>query len=141
MTLRKKIVTVIRRAKAYIDLYVYLLCKSVALSLAIALANFKQKAFNKRFFVILDHRDRLITLCNSDIKRLKGKGYLNKHLTHLELLENSFYYTAVSRNNDGRISEEERQRKRRVYYQYMTVRRRLALKNNPVKQRLFQRKK
>lgn len=102
-----------------IKMYFYLLKKSIALSLAISFANLKQKAFNRRFFVILNHNDRLITVCNNDIKRLKQKGYLSKNLTHYDVLEKSFYYTPVSRNNSDKITPQQRRRKRRLYLAYM----------------------
>lgn len=59
----------------YIRLYLYLIKKAYLNSHHIP-GNLKQKAFNKRFFVILNSNDRLITLSNNDIKRLKQKSYL-----------------------------------------------------------------
>ena len=44
---------------------------SIKLSLARKLADMKQAAFNKQYFVILDSADRLIALNNNDIERLK----------------------------------------------------------------------
>lgn len=106
-----------------IKIYFYLLKKSISLSLAISFANLKQKAFNRRFFVILNHDDRLMTVCNADIKQLKQNGYLPKHLTHYDILEKSFYYTPVSRNNSNQITPEQRRRKRRLYLAYMRTKR------------------
>lgn len=106
-----------------IKIYFYLLKKSISLSLAISFANLKQKAFNRRFFVILNHNDRLMTVCNADIKRLKQNSYLSKHLTHYDILEKSFYYTPVSRNNSNPITPEQRRRKRRLYLAYMRTKR------------------
>lgn len=136
----RKFLCFMKQVLCYGGMYVYLMRKCVALSLAIMLANFKQRAFNRRFFVVLDHRDRLITLCNADVKRLKELGYLSKRMTHYDLLENSFYYTPVSRNNDGCISVTERNRKRRMYYRYMRLRRKLAVHRSPVSRKVFNRK-
>lgn len=112
-----------------IKVYLYLVKKSIALSLAISFANLKQKAFNRRFFVILNHNDKLITVCNIDIKRLKQKGYLPKHLTHYDILEKSFYYTPVFRNNSAKITPEQRRRKRRVYLAYMRAKKFIEAQN------------
>lgn len=118
----------IRTFKQYIRLSLYLIKKSIALTLAIALANLKQKAFNKRFYVILDQKDRLITLNNAEIKHLKQKGYLSKHLNHLDILEKSFYYTPATRNDTNRLTPEQRLHKRKLYLNYCKLKSKLMFK-------------
>lgn len=110
----------------------YLLRKKIELSLAIKLANLKQQAFNRRFFVILDHRDKLIALCNNDVKNLKQKKYLPKNLSALDLIEKSFYYTPLSRNNDGKITPESRRRKKDLYMKYVRAKRKLSPKSGVI---------
>lgn len=117
--MKTKSKSIFRRFLFSLKVYFYLIKKSMALSLAISFANLKQKAFNRRFFVILNYNDRLITVCNTDIKRLKQKGYLSKNLTHYDILEKSFYYTPISRNNSDAITPEQRRRKRHLYLRYM----------------------
>lgn len=114
----------------WITIYLYLIRKSIALSLAISLADLKQKAFNRRFFVILNHNDTLVTVSNTDIKRLKQKGYLPKNLTHYDILEKSFYYTPASRNNSQSITPEQRRRKRRLYLAYLRTKRTFTCKSS-----------
>lgn len=101
--------------------------KSIQLSWAIKLCDMKQQAFNRRYFVILDHKDRLISLSREDVNSLKRRKLIGKGITHLDLMEKSFYYTPLSRNNDSSISKEERVRRKRTYFEY--VKRKYRIRN------------
>lgn len=111
------------RVWGYTGLCFFLMKKGVALKLAIWLANLKQQAFNRRFFVILGPDDRLMTVCNRDIKYFRKKGYLPKSFTSLDLLEKAFYYTAASRNNLNELSVEQRRKRRQIYLAYVRMKR------------------
>jgi len=77
------------------------------LRLAIWLADLLQKARNKRFFVVLVSLGwrrgkeivRLRSICNSEFKEFKRRGWLPKTMSYLELSEKCFYQTDLKRNN------------------------------------------
>lgn len=102
-----------------------LMFESIKLNLAIWLSNLKQKATNKRYFVVLltvgySHKGipktRLRSINNEDFKILKRKKWLPKSMTTLELEQKCFYATALSKNNSW--SYEERQRAKKRYLEY-----------------------
>lgn len=99
--------------------WIFLKKKAIQLSWAIRLCDMKQQAFNRRYFVILDHKDRLISLSKEDVNSLKRRKLIGKGVTHLDLMEKSFYYTPLSRNNDSSISGEERAKRKRTYFEYV----------------------
>lgn len=101
--------------------WLFLKWKSIQLSLAIKLCDLKQQAFNRRYFVILDNNNKLISLSREDVNSMKRRRIIQKGITHLDLMEKSFYYTPLSQNNNGAISKEERAKKRRMYLQYVKV--------------------
>lgn len=103
----------------YLKKFFFLKKKALQLKWAINLCDLKQQAFNKRYFVILDHNDKLISLSKEDINRLKRMRIIDKHVTHLDLMEKAFYYTPLSKNNDGSMSKEERQKRKDTYMQYV----------------------
>ena len=104
----------------YFKEWLYLKKKSIQLTFAIWLCDLKQKAFNRRYFVILGSNDKLLSFCKRDIDKLKRLNFLDKHMSHLDLMENSFYYTALSLNGNG-ISLEERMKKRKKYLDYVRL--------------------
>lgn len=101
--------------------------KSIQLSLAIKLCDLKQQAFNRRYFVILDYNDKLISLSKEDINRMKRMRLINPGITHLDLMEKSFYYTSLSRNNTSGISKEEQAKRREIYYRYIKKKHKLLI--------------
>lgn len=57
---------------------------SIKLKLAIKLADMKQRAMNKQYFVILSQSDKLISINNKEIERLKRiPRYNKKQLNHI----------------------------------------------------------
>lgn len=100
----------------FIKSWLFLKKHSFRLWMAIKLCDLKQSAFNRRYFVILDHNDRLISLSRDDINRMKRRKMISKDLTHTKLMEDSFYYTKLSDNN--KMSREEQKEKRKLYFKY-----------------------
>lgn len=111
----------------FIKQWLFLKRKSIQLSLAIKLCDMKQQAFNRRYFVILDHNDKLISLSKEDINRLKRMKHIQKSVTHLDLMEKAFYYTSLSRNNNNSLSKEERLKRKQTYIQYMKRKHHISL--------------
>ncbi len=107
----------------------------IRLSLAIFMCNALQKARNKRFYVIKNAQDKLIWVCNDDIdqmkkprrvrKLIKGKvreikvTMLPKHISHLDIMKQSLYYTPSSWNNSDGLTPSERLEKRQSWLKYM----------------------
>ena len=98
--------------------FFFLLRKGIQLKIAVEVAKTKQKAFNKRFWVLPDENHKLRAICNTEIKWLKKHGFMNKKVTHLDLEKECFYYTPLSLNNDGTISKEEREKKKQEWIKY-----------------------
>lgn len=111
----------------FIRQWFFLQKKSLQLSLAIKLCDLKQQAFNRRYFVILDHNDKLISLSREDINRMKRLRLIHRSVSHLDLMENSFYYTPLARNYNNGISEEERTERKKRYMKYVKVKNKIGL--------------
>ncbi len=108
---------------------------ALRLDLAIFMANALQRAKNKRFYVIQNAHNKLIWVCNEDIKQMKrprrvrkiidGKlrtfkvRMLDKNITHLDVMRECLYYTPLDRNNSNGITVEERNKKRTAWLDYM----------------------
>lgn len=96
------------------------------LRLAMFLADLKQKARNRRFFVVLmtvgkDKHQREITrlrsIDNEGFKYCKRMGWLPKHMSNVELQQKAFYATPLSRNNTHTREERDKAMKRYMQYQ------------------------
>lgn len=111
----------------FLKQWLFLKRKSIQLSLAIQLCDLKQQAFNRRYFVILDHNDKLISLSREDVNRMKRLRLINPSITHLDLMEKSFYYTPLSRNNNSGISKEEQDKRRETYFKYVKKKHKLSI--------------
>lgn len=93
--------------------------QSLRLSIAILIADLKQRAYNRRYWVLPDPKDRLIALCNRDIKRLKKLKIMDRKVDFIHLLSESFYYTPLDRNNKkSALSEQEKAQKRLSWILY-----------------------
>lgn len=114
---------------------VWLRIDGLRLKWAIYMAHTKQKAYNKRFFVLPNEKHQLQVYCNSDIKRLKrgvnvrfrknGKTHtkkihlMNPNATHLDVMRECFYYTPLHLNDKHHaITEEEKNEKKKNWLQY-----------------------
>ena len=93
---------------------------SFKMRLAIRLADMKQRAYNKQYHVMIfaeGAADKLVSVNNEDINRLKRKKWLPKDMGMIELQRSSiFYSTPLSRNNKS--SAEDRKNGREKYMKY-----------------------
>lgn len=92
---------------------------AIKMNLAIRLADMKQKAFNKRYFIMLlelPSGDRLVSINNDEFKKLKIKKWLPKNMNYLDLEEQSFYQTPLSKNNT--VNKKERVKAKEKYLKY-----------------------
>lgn len=92
---------------------------TIKMNLAIRLADMKQKAFNKRYFIMLlelPSGDRLVSINNDEFKKLKTKKWLPKNMNYLDLEEQSFYQTPLSKNNT--VNKKERVKAKKKYLKY-----------------------
>ena len=108
---------------------------ALRLQVAILMADALQRAKNKRFYVIRNAHDKLIWVCNDDIKQMKqprrvrklhnGKlvtfkvRLLPKNITHSDIMRECLYYTPLDRNNSNGITVEERNKKQAAWLKYM----------------------
>lgn len=112
---------------AFLKQWFFLKRKSVQLSFAIKLCDLKQQAFNRRYFVLLDPNDKLISLSREDVKRMKRLKLIRKNITHLDLMEKAFYYTPLSRNDKNGISKKEQLKRRKTYMDYVKFKNKLSI--------------
>lgn len=92
----------------------------VRLKLAIRLADMKQRAFNRRYYIMLMEyhgHERLVSVSREDLKRLKRKKWLPKWFSHIDATRECFYMTDLSRNNT--LSREAREQAMRKYRKYI----------------------
>ena len=93
--------------------------QSFKMGLAIRLADIKQMAFNKQYHVMilaLPSGEKLVSVNNRDIERMKRKKWLPKKIKMLDLRDSIFYSTAISRNN--KTTDSERKEAKRKYLKY-----------------------
>jgi hypothetical protein len=103
---------------------------------AIKFADAKQRAYNKRYYVIPDYNNKLQVLNNDEIKILQTprnikrlirgkvktfKTYaMNPHATHLDIMRECYYYTSLKLNEIGsRIPKAERLKRKEKWLTYM----------------------
>lgn len=103
---------------------------------AIKFADAKQRAYNKRYYVIPDYENKLQVLNNDEIKILQTprkikrlirgkvktfKTYaMNPHATHLDIMRECYYYTSLKLNEIGsRIPKAERLKRKEKWLTYM----------------------
>lgn len=93
---------------------------AMKMSLAIALADMKQRAFNRRFHVMLMElpggKNRLVSISRQEILNLKRKKWLPKDAGLLELQHSIFYSTPLNRNNTSTPKDRKAARKKYIKY-------------------------
>lgn len=106
----KTIKTDIQQAIKWIKEYLFYKRHAIRLALAIRLADMKQKGWNKQYFVILSQTDRLISVNNDEIERLKRKPrYTREQLNKIEgVLRGKERDAEVEMKNDGKSNKEIR---------------------------------
>lgn len=108
---------------------------AVRLTFAIFMCDALQRAKNKRFYVIPNAQDKLIWVCNDDIKLMKQPRKVNrlidgklrtftvrllpKHASHIDIMRQAVYYTPTSRNNSDGLTPQQRQQKKSAWLKYM----------------------
>jgi hypothetical protein len=112
----KEIIKDFKEFKSWVNEYLFVKRFSTKLYLAIKLADIKQKAFNKQYFVVLAPDGRLVAINNKDIKKLKQRNLIDKHMDSLSIKRKSFYYTSQSKNNT--MPDKERLEAKTRYLTY-----------------------
>jgi len=98
--------------------YLKLLKRKFQLKIAAHVADVKQAAFNKRYYVLPDDKHKLITLCRDDVKILKKYKMMKKSVDHMDLMRECFYVTKVSLNDNPTLSPSERKKKQQEWIKY-----------------------
>lgn len=126
--MKERLIDFIKETTGHIRASIVLWMEAVKLRLAISLSDIKQKAYNKRYFVVMatvgfDRKGQAVTklrsINNAEFKLLKRKGWLPKRMSYLELSEKSFYATSLSRNNTQ--TKEERKKALSRYMRYQKI--------------------
>lgn len=89
------------------------------MNLAIRLADMKQKAYNKRYFVMLMEipgGDKLVSFNNEEFEIMKRINWLPRYMSYLDLQKEAFYQTDLQRNNS--LSRTERFKAYERYTRY-----------------------
>lgn len=110
--------------------------EGVKLKFAIAMADAKQRAYNKRYYVIPDYNNKLRVLNNDEIKMLQKpqklrklvngkvrtfKYYMiNPNACHLDFMRECIYYTSAKLNDmKSTMPKEERMKRGDKWITYM----------------------
>ncbi|MDR1674946.1 MAG: hypothetical protein LBR86_00515 [Tannerella sp.] len=93
--------------------------QSFKMSLAIRLADLKQRAYNRQYHVMimtLPQGDRLVSVTRDEIQSFKRKKWLPKRTGMIELEKSIFYSTPAGRNNRSTVGERAEARKKYLRY-------------------------
>lgn len=127
----KEIIQDLKEAWKWLGDWLYLRRHAIRLRLAMSLADMKQRAYNKRYFVVVAvtgrdkygrERERLVSINKDDFKVLKRRKWLPRDMDYLKLAETCFYQTPLSRNN--KLCREEQMKAREKYLRYARKNRR-----------------
>jgi len=118
----KEIIQDFKEYGIFLKKWIFYKRHSIKMSLAIRLADIKQKAFNRQYHVMLialPSGDRLTSINREDVKILVRKKWLPKDTTYFGLTHSDsvFYSTPISRNNKS--TPEERKEAREKYLKYV----------------------
>lgn len=111
--------TEIKEAYLWFLTYFYYRRCGWKMSLAIRLADMKQRAFNRQYHVMLmelPRGDKLVSVSRQDIVKMKSKGWIDRKIRTIDLRDSIFYSTALCRNNKS--SYADRENARRKYWKY-----------------------
>ena len=125
----------LKKLWVYVVVYLHVQKEKLRLAFAIHMAKQLQKAKNKRFYVVPNAQDKLIWLCNDDIKEMRKPRrvrklihgrlvtfkvrLLPKNTTHLDVMRDAVYYTPESWNNSNGITVEERNKRSAKWIEYL----------------------
>jgi hypothetical protein len=95
--------------------------QSVKMSLAIRLADVKQRAFNKQYHIMLldlPAGEKLVSVNGDDIKRLKRKKWLPKDMRFFDMKHSPsvFYSTPLNRNNKSTAGDRTEAKEKYLKY-------------------------
>lgn len=79
-------------------------------------------ANGKRYYVIPYYGNKLLVVCNDDIKILKKKGVLKKSITHLDVMANCLYYTNSGGKDYGKMSAEKSKEREQEWGEHLARR-------------------
>lgn len=119
MSVFKTIYTDYKEAKQSLKAWFFYRRQSIKMSLAIRLADMKQKAWNKQYHVMLielPSGDKLVSINRDDIKKMKLKKWLPKNACVFSLRDSIFYSTPLSRNNKSTPKERKQAREKYIKY-------------------------
>lgn len=92
---------------------------SFKMGIAIRLADMKQRAWNKRYHVMLLELpvgEKLVSVNNLDIERFKRKGWLPKRMSMYDMRDSIFYSTPLNRNNKSTPADRAAAKERYIRY-------------------------
>jgi len=117
----KEIIQDFKEWNEWFKSYIFYRRQSVKMSLAIKLADVKQKAYNKQFHIMLlslPVGEKLVSINRDDIECLKRKKWLPKETNFFNLKHSHsiFYSTPLNRNN--KLNAEERREAVKKYLKY-----------------------
>ena len=116
----REIIADFKEAKDTLKEWLFYRRQSFKMSLAIKMADIKQKAWNKQYHVVLlslPAEDKLVTIRRNDFFRYQRKKWIPKHIRWTDFLRSSvFYSTPLSRNN--KVSKEDREKAKAKYMKY-----------------------
>ncbi len=120
----KEVISDYREFRAWFFNWLFCFRQSLKMSLAIKLADIKQKAFNKQFHIMLlelPKGEKLVSVCRADIERFKRKKWLPKNIRTFDLIhgESVFYSTPVNRNNKS--TPADRLAAKEKYFRYRKI--------------------
>ena len=116
----KEMVSDFKEFRVWLFNWLFYRRQSIKMSLAMKLADIKQRAYNKRYHVMLldlPGGDKLVSVNRDDIERFRRKKWLPKKIGMIELENKSiFYSTPLNRNNKS--TQEERAKAKEKYLKY-----------------------
>ena len=113
------LIQTIKELRVWLSDFLFFRRHAFKLALAIRLANMKQRAFNKRYYVMLietSKGDRLTSINNDEFKTFKRRGWLPKRMTHLDLEREAFYQTPIGLNNSFDSTQQQASKERYLRY-------------------------
>ena len=86
---------------------------------AIIEAENKSKHFGVRYYVLPNHKHRLISRSYGELKRMRKQGIFSAHCTIKDFTLESFYYTASK--YEPPISKQAKKHKREAWLKYVAT--------------------
>lgn len=94
---------------------------NMRLAHAIRMANKAHAKYKDRFYVMPDHKDKLIIMRRRTMRILRKRHYMDSRVRMSNMMRESFYFTA-DRGQNGGLTAEQQEAKRLMYLEYITPR-------------------